>query len=171
MADLFTVGINPTCDFSIGATYTLINIDKPATGTGKITQVHIAHLAASPMTGVKVAIFYCTTPPVGPATYYEKFTARDSETIGDLPVSDGIKTFDVDLDVVEGDFIGLYWAGGSLRGANNVGCLYYRKCSGDQTGCANQDFYYTDDDQISIYGTGETPAEGGIHIFFTLSDF
>ena len=30
---------------------------------------------------------------------------------------------------------------------------------------------YSDDDQISIYGTGETPAEVGTHIFFTMGDF
>ena len=120
---------------------TFISVENPANLSGRITSIEI--WAVLEMTGVKVATF----EEVDTNT----FTARDSYTIG--TVAAGSKqTFDVDLDVQAGDYIGLYTTGGAIE--NDTSGSGTWNTSGDQTGCVGELFTFNADRTMSLYGTG-----------------
>jgi len=137
--DIGSPAINRGTTAGQGVTY--IVDTNTANASGKITSIDI--WAATEMTGVIVAIF--TKTPTGYV-----FTARDSQAIG--TVTTGSKqTFTVDLDVVTGDHIGIYFTGGSIERDNSgSGCFYI---SGDQTACVDKTFWQTNYYQLSLYGT------------------
>lgn len=84
---------------------THINKTNPADGTGKITQVKI--YAYANLSNCEVGIFY-RPDPVG---FPNKLSTRDVVTIGTV-VSGSEQTFGVDLEVVEGDYIGIVFTAG-----------------------------------------------------------
>jgi len=131
---------------------TVIAVSNPANASGKITSVEI--YAETSMTNVKVATFY-----VKP-TYI--FTTRDYQYLGN--VAEGAKrTFTVDLDVVIGDYIGIYYnAGNMYRDTTGSG---YWSITEDYIPCTDVYMDKLDSKTISLYGTGATPTAGGNSIF------
>jgi len=142
-----------------GEYMTFIEMGNPANETGKITSVEI--YAYSAMSGVKVAIFYRPDPDNYPAY----FTARNNETIGNVAL--GYNQFEVNLDVVVGDFIVLYWTAGGIEKDSSGGSGAYFKV-GDQTGCSNTEFTLEPNCVLSLYGTGTTEV-GWPHKWNTLT--
>jgi transcription elongation factor Elf1 len=131
---------------------THIDGNNAANDSGKITEVKI--YAATQMAGCVVAIF----EPID-ATH---FTTRDYETVnngnGAGVVLVGQQTFTVDLDVVAGDFIGLYFSAGAIDLAVGGGAYIYR-AAGSKIPCTNQLFAAESNRILSIGGTGATEEE------------
>ena len=125
---------------SLAITY--IAKENPANVSGRITSVEIwAYLE---MTGVKVATFEEVDTNI--------FTARDSYTVG--TVTTGAKrTFEVDLDVQAGDYIGIYGTAGFIEANTSSGSGTWSK-SGDHTECVEEAIDFTADRTMSLYGTG-----------------
>ena len=126
----------------IGNSRTFIDLANPANYTGKITSVQI--WAWVTMDYAKVATFY----KVG-----DNYTARSAS--GDLGTvtSGAARTFDVDLDVVAGDYIGIYFTTGNIETSYEGGSGVVWK-AGDQTSCVDATFGLYADFAISLYGTG-----------------
>lgn len=133
---------------SAGGTYTQITKENPANETGRITTVKI--WAKSALAGVKVAIF-----TEGAAN---TFTAGDVANIGNVS-SGSEQTFNVNLNVSAGDFIGLYWTDGWME-LDSSGYGGRWVLAGDQTTCVDEAFTLYGDDGISLGGTGTTEEEG-----------
>ena len=123
---------------SYPASNTLIVTENPATFTGKIVYVEI--FAYQAMASVTVATFTQVSDNV--------FTVRDSEFIGDVG-GDFKRPFEVDLDVVEGDFIGIYWGAGYIE-RDNEGSGYWIK-AGNQTSGSGVTFEFVSGRTISLY--------------------
>ena len=133
---------------SDGITETIINKGNPANATGTITSVEIYAYYLS-MDNVEVATFYEVSE--------NHFTTRDSEVIG--AVTTGAKrTFVVSLDVVAGDYIGLYVPSGYLAwdasGGDGIWVV-----GGDNIPCTNTAFGFNAGNIVSVYGTGVTEEE------------
>ncbi|MBA7572824.1 hypothetical protein ES708_14610 [subsurface metagenome] len=133
---------------SLGA-YTMIN-NGSANESGKITSVEI--WASTSLVNCEVAIFYKPDPSGFP----NNFSTRDIEFIG--AVASGAKrTFSVDLDVVAGDYIGIYFTSGNIeRDSSGCGGMWYK--TKDNIPCTNLAFTNLATSAISLYGTGETAA-------------
>jgi hypothetical protein len=65
------------------------------------------------------------------------------------------RTFAVDLDVEEGDYLGMYFTIGNMERdlSGYDGCWF---CSGDNIPCTDVTFSVVAGDAISLYGTGTT---------------
>lgn len=128
-------------------TKTWIVKENPANATGKITTVEI--WANQDLAGAIVAIFTQGVANV--------FTARDSHSIGNITAGSK-QTFEVDLNVVEGDFIGLYWTSGRMEwSSTGDGDWNY---DGNATSGVDLEFSFRANKAGSIYGIGAT-TEGG----------
>ena len=77
---------------------------------------------------------------------------------------DAIRTFEVDLDVEAGDFIGMYCLGYMEKDTSGFSGIW--EVSGDEIPCTNQAFTFLAGDAISLYGTGTTGEEEAINSFF-----
>jgi len=122
---------------------TYIALANPANLTGKITNIAInVHIA---LASAKVATFYVSGG---------KYTARSAS--GDLGIiAVGLQNFAVDLDVVAGDFIGIYFTdGGDAIHAKTSGGSGVAYLAGDQTACKDATFSLYANYAISLYGTG-----------------
>jgi hypothetical protein len=121
------------------------NVDKnnPANASGTITSVEI--YAYSALTLVEVATFFTVSG--------NNLSTRDTEIIGS--VTAGYHQYNVNLDVVIGDFIGIYFATGSLDRSTETatGSVYV---ASDQIPCTNVTFTALANNTISLYGTGAT---------------
>jgi len=133
---------------ALAANYTFIDKNNPANASGIITSVEI--WANDALSNCEVATFYVVSG--------NKLSTRDYETIG--TVAAGSKqTFPVDLDVEEGDYIGITYSAGSLdEDSFGVGRWYL---SGDNIPCSDHFFSEASVRTISLYGTGVTllPAQ------------
>lgn len=139
--DLGTAAIDrPTYSIE-GNTY--IELDNPANLSGRITSVEI--WADITLTGCKVATFYLVSG--------NNYSTRDYEAIADV-VAGAKRTFTVDLDVVAGDFIGIYYTGGRIEKDSTVGSRTW--IAGNQIPCTNYTFNTPSLSQYSLYGTGTT---------------
>ena len=138
--------------------YTNIDTANPADYTGKITNVAIWAMSGYDFASAKVAIFYAVD-----ATHY---TARSASGNLGVVTSGSAQNFAVNLDVVAGDFIGIYFtdSGDRLEISSSGGTANYY-ASGDQTECVNQAFSKQDGVAISLYGTGATVAVGTFNYF------
>ena len=133
--------------------YTYIDRANPANANGTITSIEIYTVFA--MSGVSVGIFY-----EGASQY---FSTRSYVDIGDVP--QGYSQYDVNLEVMEGDYIGIYGATGNMyRGNTGVG--WWAK-NGDHVPCTNAWFTESDDKTLSLYGTGTTEEEANAIFFGT----
>jgi len=128
------------------ALYTIIDLANPADFTGKITNVAI--YAAVSMVSAKVAIFRYVS-----ANHYTAISVT-----GNLGAIAGgaARTFAVNLNVVVGDYIGIYFtAAGDFIEYSSTGGSGVMYLAGDQTACVNAEFApYAG--SISLYGTGMT---------------
>ena len=124
------------------------NIEKanPANLDGKITSVEI--WAVSDLDGCKVGIFYTING--------DTFKCRSAATIGHV-TSGSKQTFSgLSLDVVAGDYIGIYYSSGQIEYQGTGGAGVWWK-SGDH--CVVDDelvFSFGSGDIIAIYGIGAT---------------
>ena len=151
LATVIEVGNVATTRVSnIESAYTMIAKGDAANASGKITSVEI--YCYNTLNGCEVATFYAVD-----ATHY---TTRDYETVdngnGAGVVLQGSKqTFTVDLDVEEGDLIGVWYTSGRYyfdSGGNDIGIV------GDHIPCTNEaitELSIT----ISLYGIGVTEEE------------
>ena len=143
---------------------TFIDLANPANSAGKITNVAI--WAQVTMASAKVATFY-RPDPVGFPT---KFTARDVSGNLGVVTAGSVQDFVVDLDVEEGDYIGIYFTDDAdlieTDRSSGSGC-YYKE--GDQTTCVNTAFVFYANWAISLYGTGTTEEEEANAIWFGMN--
>jgi len=141
---------------------TFIGKENPANEDGKITSVETYCYASTAF--VTVAIFYRPDP----SGYPNNFTARDSQSLG--TVSSGHVEHEVDLDVMTGDYIGMYasYKGGLDAAISGEG--YWQK-SGNQTACNNVEFSFGDNVTLSLKGTGTTPPVEAVDnaVFFSMN--
>jgi len=132
-------------DLNFGGDATYIDLSNPSNLTGKLTTVYI--WAKVSMASAKVATFYVSGG---------KYTARSASGNLGAVGSGALKIFSVNLDVVEGDFIGIYFtdAGDQIAADNNTGGSGVASLIGDQTACVDATFNFSADYRISLYGEG-----------------
>ena len=151
---------------NIGSGYTRINLDNPANDSGAITSIDIYALSGYNLSGCIVGTVYLLS-----GTTYK---CRDAHEIGDVTAGSA-QNFEVDLDVVEGDYIGVYFTSGYLFFSDLLaGSGYWHKI-GDYIPCTDQTFILFSGGTkgiLSLYGTGATvEVGGGANILFIFSDF
>jgi len=126
---------------TLSSVNTSINIGNPANASGTVTSIEI--WASADLINCEVASFYSTGG--------DNFSTRGTETIG--TVTAGSKqTFSVSLEVQIGDYIGIYYTGGTLEldttGGDNI-----RTAAGDRIPCTDITFGVYEDYLTSLYGT------------------
>lgn len=119
---------------------TRINMGGPANASGTINKVDI--WSRNDLYNCEVAIFYVVEG--------NDLSTRDTEYIGFVP-GDFKQTFDVDLDVEAGDFIGWFATAGDIdRDTSGFDGIW--SVSGDQIPCTEVTFNVFAGDAISLYG-------------------
>ena len=127
-----------------------MDTNNPATISGVVTTIEI--YADTAMTDVEVATFFVESG--------DNLSTRDSETIGN--VAAGYNSFTVSLDVMVGDFLGIYYSAGKIDMA--LGGSGYWSLFGDNIPCNDVDFGLQSSNGImSLYGIG-TSLEVYTHI-------
>ena len=139
--DIGSPAVNRGLIFNSG--YTDVNKSNPANANGKITSVEI--WANESLTGAEVATFYVVS-----GNY---LSTRDSEYIGNVTAGSK-QTFEVNLDVHAGDYLGIYWTGGKMEVDSSGEGIW--DIIGDQIPCTNYEFDLMTNYQMSLYGTGIT---------------
>lgn len=128
---------------------TLINKSNPANASGVITTIHIYGKVNMPE--VTVATFYRPDPGGFP----NNLTTRDEEYITDL-LEPGYHEYTVDLDVIEGDYIGIHYTNGDIeKKVNGEQGIWYKNGT-DAIPCNNYVFYFQASNAVALYGTGTT---------------
>ena len=140
---------------SSNAGYTRMDICSPANGTGTITSIEL--YATGDLDSIMVGIFYAID-----ATH---FTTRSYAALGTAEV--GLNQYDVDLEVEEGDFIGLYWNDANINYTEET-CAGYMAISGNRIPADNQLLILTSDRRLSLRGIGTTEEEANA-IFFGMN--
>lgn len=125
---------------------TYINKNNPANATGKITTVQIYTNGYS-FYNIKIGTFYEVSP--------NHFTARESQAVANC-FAPGFHERTVDLNIVEGDYIGIFWIAAATLRANYTGGSGIWKKSGDYMNCENEEFSFEDGDILSLYGIGSS---------------
>jgi len=136
--DMGSAAINRADD---STTATRVDKNNPANASGKITQVQL--YANVTMTNVEVATFYVVSG--------NNLSTRDTQAIANV-VAGATRTFDVDLDVQVGDYLGVYYSAGELDRDNSGDGQW--KLLGDYIPCTDTTFDFIADRTFSIYGTG-----------------
>ncbi|MBA7500266.1 hypothetical protein ES704_03021 [subsurface metagenome] len=125
----------------------LIVKENPANASGRITSVDVWFKDGT--SGAWVATFYETDP--------NRFTARDRQWIG--PIALGVKeTFEVDLKVEEGDYIGIFFGLEGQIEADTEGEGIWSRV-GDIYTWEDEEFTFTPDITISLGAIGFTPTK------------
>jgi len=132
------------------AGYTVVAKENSANADGAIDTVEI--YPTINCVNTEVASFYVVSG--------NNLSTRDSEAIG--TVTAGAPDPDVftglDMDVITGDYIGIYFASGAIDLDWSGAGLWYTNT--DSIPCSNQGFSSLGDSSISLYGTG-TESGGG----------
>ena len=141
---------------------TFVAIGNPANATGTITSIEVWFHSVETL-DVEVATFFVVSG--------NNLSTRDTESIGTVS-GQSKQTFPVDLEVEEGDYIGVYWSSGDIEMdyAGGDG-LWYGGAGVDYIPCTNQLFSVTAGDMISVYGTGTTEEEEEVNIIFFGTNF
>lgn len=140
--------------------YTFIDKSNPANESGTITSVEI--WANTELSNCEVATFF---PEILPA-----YSTRDSEAVGTVAASSK-QTFEVNLDVEAGDYIGLYYTAGKIEGETSGGAGVLYK-SGDNIPCEDINFgTWTATGLLSLYGEGATIGVEEEHAILMGTDF
>lgn len=135
------------------ALYTSIDLANSANADGTLNIVELWFDSSA--TGVKVGTFYGTAP---------NFTSRDVATIGSVTGGSKQTFTGLSIQVRNGDYIGIYYASGTIRYDLTGGADVYSK-SGDQFGAGSQSYTQYAGDAISAYATG-VESGGGFFFFF-----
>lgn len=131
------------------AGYTFVMLDNPANASGKIDKVELWFNTNAG--GVKVGTFS--------RRITSNFTCRDFATIGNVTAGSKQTFTGLDIDVVVGDFIGIFFSSGTLEWdeAGYAGA-YYKE--GDQFETGEQAYSPLFNDAGSVYGESvEAPPE------------
>ncbi len=88
-----------------------------------------------------------------PDNFPNNLSTRDNEIIGTV-ISGSKQIFEVDLDVVEGDYIGVYFTDGYICSSFGYSNIWIN--SGDYIPCQNKTFIVGGEYAVSLYGTGYT---------------
>lgn len=125
--------------------YTAISKDNPANLSGNIKKIEL--FVNQALVDCEVALFYETAP--------DTFSTRSTVTLGDVPI--GYQSFDVDMAVEAGDFIGIYYRIGRLdrHDSGYAGVMYNIP---DFIPCENTLFFLSGGRGLSLYATGEEEA-------------
>lgn len=129
------------------AGFTIIAKNNPANSSGTITSVEI--YAETNMDGVIVATFSADG---------NNITARDSYSIGSVTAGSK-QTFEVELSVETGDYLGFYNSSGGISSDGTGGDGRWYK-SGDYTDCVDEAFTSGAGTIYSIYATGFEKSQG-----------
>ncbi|MBA7519311.1 hypothetical protein ES705_11389 [subsurface metagenome] len=142
---------------NLGTGNTWIDKTNPANATGKITSIEI--WAYEDMSNVEVATFYVVSG--------DNFSTRGTQFIGNVTAG-AKRTFEVDFDVREGDYIGIYWTVGKLAftPTGGAGTSYG---AGDNIPCTDTTFTPYSPYMLSVYGTGEIVVVGWPHKWNTIT--
>ena len=133
---------------SVGVGNTRINKGNPAEKAGKITKVKVYVADHGDITDVKIGIF----DMVGDNT----FTTRSWQNVGTLE-GGGEREVNVNLDVEEGDYIGIYWSGtGQIKYTAEEHYVGIWRIAGSQIPCTSKVFQLYYPRAIAVYGTGTT---------------
>ena len=154
LATVIIIGPGATDMGSSSATKTLVVRDNPANASGTITTVEI--WAYETLSGCEVATFYVVSGNI--------LSTRDDETVDNgngagVVIAGSKQTFVVDLDVEEGDYIGLYFSAGKIERASS-GYAGHWYITEDAIPADEVTMSLVSDYGISIYGIGST-EEGG----------
>ncbi len=135
---------------SAGAGYTRIDMNNPASGTGKITSIEI--WAYTDLSSMEIGIFYIVAG--------NNLTTRSNITIGNV-ISGSKQIFtkdsednDINMDIVEGDVIGGFWSVGNIESDTSGAGMWYKQF--DQIPCENLEFTPFGDRTMSLKGIGIT---------------
>ena len=123
---------------------TFVSAGNPANLSGEIRSVEL--YAAISLTEVEVATYYIESG--------NNLSTRDYVYIGDV-ASGAKRTFEVDLTVEEGDFIGFTYATGTLYRSIATGVGYWA-LEADQVPCSDVTFDWYTPRSLSLLGTGTT---------------
>lgn len=140
-----------------GSNTTLVERMNPANATGKITSVEV--YTYEDCANAQVGIFYV-------ASGLDNLSTRDWEYIGTITAG-AKRTFTVNLDVEEGDFIGIYIDGKLEVTLSGIPGIWLK--GGDNVPCDDVPFTTVDNRTISLYGTGTTEEEEANAIFFGIN--
>lgn len=126
------------------ASQTSIAKNNPANRTGKINSIEI--WANQNLENCKVATFFVVSG--------NNLSTRDYQVIGTV-IAGSKKTFVVDLEVQEGDYIGIYYTAGRIDrdDTGGEGAWYY---GADKIPCTDFTFSSLTGKILSLYGTGTT---------------
>ena len=144
---------------------TMVDGSVPANDTGTITSVEI--YAYANMTNVEVAIFSASG---------NSLTSHSSIALGSVAAGYNIFTVDsesapISMDVVTGNYIGIYWNAGDIDIDTQLGVdLFLWYLTGDKIPCTSTTFTPLVDWRISLHGTGAT-VEVGTNVLFMFSNF
>jgi len=129
---------------------TIIVLDNPANASGTITSVEV--WSPENMADCIVGTFFLLS-----GTYYK---CRDSEAIGSVTAG-AKRTFPVSINVVAGDFIGMYIGSGAIeRDTEGYSGIY--RVSGEHIDPDDEANYTLDaGDTVSLYATGTEPGWTG----------
>lgn len=125
-----------------GALWTNIDLNNPLNGNGVITEVQI--YAATNMAGVEVGIFYNVAGNV--------YSTRSWASIGNVTAGSA-QSFDVELPCETGDYIGIYYASGTIE--MDVAGAGIMVAVGDQIPGAGITYALVPNMSISLYGYGK----------------
>ena len=123
--------------------FTTVNKANPANQTGTIVSIEV--WAFSSFTNFEVATFYVESG--------DNLSTRDTEYIGSV-TSGSKQTFEVNLNVQAGDYIGCCGTTGSIERSSAGSNIWY--LSGDNIPCTNATFSVQSGYDVSLYGTGVT---------------
>lgn len=129
-----------------GGNVTIIDLNYPADGTGTIKSVSFRS-ASYGMDNVTMGIFYLESGT--------KYSTRSYAYLIDVASSNTVYTFDVNLPVQQGDFIGIYFEDSIKQLEATVGGSA-RWTTGNQFPCTNKNFEGAYTNTFSIQGTGVT---------------
>ena len=128
--------------------YTVINKGNPAEKAGKITKVKVYVANFGDITNVIIGIFEM----VGTNT----FTTRSWQNVGTLEGA-GEREVNVNLNVEEGDYIGICWSGsGKVKQTYEEHYVGIWRIEGTQIPCTSKVFQLIQPQAIAVYGTGTT---------------
>ena len=155
---VITMGNDPINQTSTSLGWTTqIDGNVPANASGTITSIEV--WAGNAWIGVQVATFYRPDPDNFP----NKFTTRDYETLPNN-ASAGYQQYDVDIDVVEGDFLGIYLPRYYyIDYTTGAAGWSFTSSPYDQIPCTDITFGINPSRKMSLRGTGETPPIGWPH--------
>lgn len=124
---------------------TLISKNNPANASGKITKIEVYFNLT--VYNWKIAIFQEVSA--------NRFTTRSYAVMPSGPHDPGWHTFDVDLNVQEGDYIGFYLTNGQID-SDYSGLGIWAVWGADKIPCVDQEFSFYDTYKDSLYGTGSS---------------